>query len=134
MADKPPITRRLSTSLVRSSTTGSDAYAVSAALLITLFVFVVPSAAIVTDISVTRLLIAAATTYVLAIYSMKIVFEGICAATIVLAVFNITAVVTGSHIGVVKYASSTCYWWVRCVVSSSGSSTIPSRTWATAAG
>jgi len=74
MADKPPITRRLSTSLVRSSTTGSDAYAVSAALLITLFVFVVPSAAIVTDISVTRLLIAAATTYVLAIYSMKIVF------------------------------------------------------------
>ncbi|PGF17949.1 hypothetical protein CP556_18800 [Natrinema sp. CBA1119] len=71
----------------------------SAALLITLFVFVVPSAAIVTDISVTRLLIAAATTYVLAIYSMKIVFEGICAATIVLAVFNITAVVTGSHIG-----------------------------------
>jgi len=86
MADKPPITRRLSTSLVRSSTTGSDAHAVSAALLITLFVFVVPSAAIVTDISVTRLLIAAATTYVLAIYSMKIVFEGICAATIVRSV------------------------------------------------
>lgn len=71
----------------------------SAALLTALLVFVVPSVAIVTDLSVFRLLVAAVLAYTLAIHRLDAVFEGVCAAVIVLAVFNITASAVVPHTG-----------------------------------
>lgn len=100
MGTRLPITR-LYTSLARFFPSSSRPFTACAALLTALLVFAVPLAALVTEVSASRLLVVTVIAYVLAIYRMDIVFEGVCAAVIVLAVFNVTAAVvvpnTGGH-------------------------------------
>ncbi len=88
MEGRPAIGRRLRTSFDGSSAT---AYAVATALSIGLLVFVVPGATLLTGIAVPGLLVAAAAAYFLAVYRMGIAFEGVSAAMIAVAAFNITA-------------------------------------------